>query len=279
MKNNNLSIVIILYEPNVSQLENTLNSLKDFSLIFVNNSLREDNIKTHIKLLSKKRNVIHIINHNNLGLSKALNQGISQSLLNKKKYILFFDQDTVVSKGKVEKLLSSFINYSDPLMVAMGSGYRTELNNNPYFMKYGLLRKRVYKGKKNIVEVDSVITSGLIVYASIFKYAGNFNENLFIDYVDIEFSLRLKDMGFKIYGNYEVGFRHKIGDSFFSIANKKYPIHAMPRYRLLIKDFFKLFHLQVNRLFIFHEFFQLLLRFFIAMFYYSNNFIKKNGKN
>jgi len=62
------------------------------------------------------------------------------------------------------------------------------------------------------VEVDHLITSGCLVPMDAWKCAGAFLDALFIDYVDIEWSLRLRNRGWHLFGVGDAMLMHSIGD-------------------------------------------------------------------
>jgi rhamnosyltransferase len=57
----------------------------------------------------------------------------------------------------------------------------------------------------------SCITSGAMINAEIFRTLGLMEEQLFIDYVDIEFSLRMRAAGFKIVESSNALLAHSLG--------------------------------------------------------------------
>lgn len=61
-------------------------------------------------------------------------------------------------------------------------------NNQPLFLQIGGLKaKRQYDGVNgSVVDVDYLIASGCLILVNVLKDAGLMNEDLFIDYVDIE---------------------------------------------------------------------------------------------
>jgi rhamnosyltransferase len=66
--------------------------------------------------------------------------------------------------------------------------------------------------ENNVQEVITAITSGNIVKTEIFEKVGLFDENLFIDYVNHEFCLRIRKHGYKIFSIQSVYLLHRLGD-------------------------------------------------------------------
>jgi rhamnosyltransferase len=51
------------------------------------------------------------------------------------------------------------------------------------------------------------------------------DENLFIDYIDYEWCLRAKSIGYKIYKSNNLFINHNLGDAFVNVFGFKKPIH------------------------------------------------------
>jgi rhamnosyltransferase len=71
--------------------------------------------------------------------------------------------------------------------------------------------------KEEFTEKKIVMTSGNLLNLDAYLTVGDFNENLFIDYVDYEYCLRLRNHNFKIIQNNSVWLKHSLGD--FSVRN------------------------------------------------------------
>jgi len=276
----NVVLIIVLFNPDLVFLENNIQKLKDFSVICVNNTIDKKNNSDINKTIKKYQYASIINNYKNLGLSKALNIGINKSLELNAKKVMLFDQDTLLDVKKIKDHLNMFDSIDDPLMVALGASYVRSKKDKPYFMSYGLFRKRMYQqGSKKIIRIHSAITSGLLIYAPIFRYTGLFDENLFIDYVDIEWSLRIRRMGFHLYGNFNTKFIHTIGDEVLSVLGKKVPIHSIVRFKQLMKDFKYIATQKKYFWFVFHESFQLFLRSALLVFINMIHFLKLKKSN
>jgi rhamnosyltransferase len=61
------------------------------------------------------------------------------------------------------------------------------------------------------VPADYLITSGSLIRLEVFDAIGLYDEDLFIDYVDIEWGLRAKAHGFRHFGVCTVEMRHRLG--------------------------------------------------------------------
>lgn len=62
--------------------------------------------------------------------------------------------------------------------------------------------------------VDYAITSGNLLHLDVWRVAGPFNEDYFIDCIDFDFSLRARQRGFAIHKASKALLRHELGQSF-----------------------------------------------------------------
>ncbi|TEB40741.1 glycosyltransferase family 2 protein, partial [Flavobacterium circumlabens] len=82
-----------------------------------------------------------------------------------------------------------------------------------YYPDYIIDGKLYDKSIKEDNEPIIVMTSGNIVNLKIHEKIGGFEEKLFIDYVDIEYCLKLKKEGYSIANLPNVLLQHELGDS------------------------------------------------------------------
>jgi rhamnosyltransferase len=63
-----------------------------------------------------------------------------------------------------------------------------------------------------VVPSDYLITSGSLIRVEVFDAVGLFDEDLFIDYVDIEWGLRARSRGYQSFGICSIEMLHRLGD-------------------------------------------------------------------
>jgi rhamnosyltransferase len=154
--------------------------------------------------LGVRENVTCIRNRENLGVAAALNQGVRRALADDGGcgWIATFDQDSLPAPEMVENMLKAWKSHPQPekLMVAgprtifAGSTCRPSPVANPSWL-----------------EATYVITSGSFFSPRAFAAAGYFNEGLFIDYVDVEYCLRLKTLGYRVIEVHSAEILHQMG--------------------------------------------------------------------
>lgn len=194
---------IVLYNPCIDRLR------KNIDAIFpqVNEVLLIDNASTNIddinKLVDdyKKKNVsIELVcNDKNKGIAYALNQILEYALKNKYPLFLTLDQDSISSS----ELILRYAEYYDNSVGQMTCNIVDEKTGTVDYVLWDNMKKK---------EVDTCITSGALNNTIAINRVGGFNSSLYIDGVDLDVSLKLRNFGYKILRvNYD-GLLHELGD-------------------------------------------------------------------
>lgn len=189
-----LCAVIILYNPDQNVINNISSYIYDLDKLYIIDNSDEKDIIL-VNKLKEYLNICYIDNHGNKGIAYALNVGCTAAIKNGYKWVLTFDQDSLVSLGMIEELLKYKANN-----VAIISPFHAD--------KYFPFNKT----DTMIQEVLSVATSGNLLNLEIFEKIGRFEEKLFIDYVDIEYCLRANTSGYKILLVNNAILKHKLGE-------------------------------------------------------------------
>lgn len=157
------------------------------TVIIDNNSYSES--KVWLEKISLLDRVGIIYNSVNAGVAAALNQGIGIAKSKSFEWVMLFDQDTLVSGHFFETISLQCRQIGDECKVGIiGAGY-SENKNSIVLEDSG----------QTLKETDFVITSGSLLRLSVYDQAGPFPDDFFIDYVDIEYCLRLRSKGFKVF--------------------------------------------------------------------------------
>ncbi len=235
---NKIFAVVVLYNPDMEIVESQYNSLYDQ----VNHIVYVDNGSSNIKELEEKffekiqdRGKLTLIkNKENMGLGFAHNQGISYSKKENADYVLILDHDSVLKDGFTKSLLASYLSSSETKIGAIGPIYINEETKEIYpITKYiGPFIKRIIP-KTNLVEASCLISSGSLIPIKVLDAVGCMNEDLFVDYIDIDWSYRARNKGYKLYANPNAVMNHKIGDKRISVFGRKISMHSpLRRYYL-----------------------------------------------
>jgi len=144
-------------------------------------------------------------NSANLGIARALNQGIQHAIARGYSWALLLDQDTVVDDTLVAGLLATYAACPDAeRTAAVGARFR-DTRDRPAESRALGARGELWQ------EVEAVITSGTLLPLRAFADIGPFREDFFIDYVDIEYCLRARARGYRIIENPSPLMSHTVG--------------------------------------------------------------------
>ena len=185
----NVCAAIVTYQPDIEELRVNLARIRPqvASVVLIDNASR-DALRNGLRGLSDEFSCTLIENAENLGIAAALNQAVTFAAAQPADFILFLDQDSGVSPDFVaqewrcyeESSQENRIGVVTPTVVKRFSGARlspVELSNGTPVLAQ---------------------TSGALMPLAIFADAGLFREDLFIDYVDYEYCLRMAKRGWKI---------------------------------------------------------------------------------
>lgn len=212
--------VVTLFNPKTKVLSN----LRTY-LPYVKELLVVDNSKEPFDLSSLKKEFpcISILSHSqNLGIAKALNLAIVYAKSKGYKWLLTMDQDSSFTSEEIRKFISYF----------------NELNHENLAIFTALHNKKFLKKKKIFnIEEDFVMTSGNIINLNKAIKVGLFDERLFIDEVDHDFCLRLREEGFSIIQNHNCYLHHTLGVKYKNINLYSYGrLYYMIRNYLYIRE-------------------------------------------
>jgi hypothetical protein len=216
MKNINISIIIINYNV-AKEVDNCINSLinvirDNYEILVVDNNSSDRDIE----LLSEKyKNVKFFFLKENLGFARANNYAVDFC---KYENILFVNPDTII----IEDFITTIINFIElnPKAGACGPmllnkdfsyqhstgiklGYIYEFCEAMMFIKIlrYFYKKILLKNIKNNkpVKVSWLSAACLIMSKNVFRNAGGFNPDFFLNYEDIDLCERIRKAGFTNY--------------------------------------------------------------------------------
>jgi rhamnosyltransferase len=178
----------------------------------------------------------------NSGIAHAQNIGALKALAEGADILVFFDQDSTVKPGMLQCLVES-LGVGTPEIVSPISV--DEVGNIPQpaerLDRFGFAT-RVYAGEAHTrYPVDIVISSGTAATREVFDIVGQFDEALFIDFVDADWCLRCRSKNIPIYVVPKAVMPHRIGSGFVKIGGFTVLIHSPTRCYYQIRNCFLLF--------------------------------------
>jgi len=177
----------------------------------------------------------------NKGIAFAQNVGIEWAEKNGANHILFLDHDSIPEKDMVSKLLDATISMTskDISVAAVGPRYYDVRHNNPppfiRIRKFGIKRCQC-NHEHEVVPVDYLISSGCLIPMKVIKKVGIMREEFFIDYVDIEWGLRARSLGFQSFGVCDARMHHELGEEPIRFLGLTFPIHSPLRHYYLFRN-------------------------------------------
>jgi len=111
------------------------------------------------------------------------------------------------------------------------------------FKPFRLIRSKPDK-QNSVTYPQYVITSGSFIPISVLDDVGIMREELFIDFVDIEWCLRARAKGYEIVSFPKVEIAHHLGDSSVSFMGTNYPIHSPLRMYYYFRNAMYLYRLR-----------------------------------
>lgn len=235
--------IIVTFEPNEKHLQKVINTLKNTGIfpIIVDNS--EKNKVDIIDIEFK------IDMNGNQGIAAAQNCGIRKAIEIGAKYVIFLDQDSNIDK---KFLINMIKNVNKGLCVYTPVIFDDETNieiPSQRITKFGLTKDVFCYKSKGLRKTDIAISSGMFMPIDVFKYIGFFDEDFYIDFVDVEWCIRCYKKNMPIYVVPSAILKHKIGDMYKKIGLITINVHSPKRTYYKVRNSFLLLRKNVNVVF------------------------------
>ncbi len=202
MINKDVLVAITSFNPDfrLKELVNIVNQDPSVSTIVIydNNS---ENGKEILQEIEKKYGAIHIFwSKQNNGLGLAYNYLI-KTYLKDEYFVITFDQDSKIDPFFVSILRSRLINENskNPNVISIGPRILNVDNSNASI-------------ERKLRKMPVLITSGNLFFIKAYNQVGGFDDDLFIDCVDFDFSLRLRSKKFALIQDREICLYQDIGE-------------------------------------------------------------------
>ena len=176
----------------------------------------------------------------NTGVATALNAGFQWVQAQNADFVITFDQDSEPASDMVARLVLAYqtLSASGQKVGAVGPQQEDRRTGRraPFLAPISRHRRRVVPEAGQTVEVDHLITSGCLVPIHVWREVGPFLDELFIDYVDIEWSLRLRHHGWHLFGVGGATLTHAIGDQVARWWGWQFPWHSPLRHYFIFRN-------------------------------------------
>jgi len=202
----NICAIVVTYNPDMDLPKRIELIRKQVDRVVIVDNNSSENCLVMIKKISSNLEVDLIINNQNLGIATALNYGVRYALDfgDTYKWFLTLDQDTLPYPSMIESLIYAYENCPFKESVGIiGSNYQEWTTGNILFTGGQV--------NQTWAEVENLPTSGCLTSIQAFKSVGSFRDDLFIDFVDVEYCMRMREKGYKVIISPTIGMRHPLG--------------------------------------------------------------------
>ncbi len=238
MPNNTVVAVIVIYQPQAEIISALINAISPqlAHVVVIDNGSSDE-----MKRMLAAFDIVYLDQGGNQGLAAGFNSGIRWALDNAASHVILFDQDSLPSPALVAGLLAAERRLLDRLIepAAVGPVY-SDVKSNAIAPIIGF--EHYYTKKKytpdfdDYIEAGYLISSGQLIRCAILEKVGWMRADLFIDAIDIEWSLRARHRGYRSFGIAGVTMRHNLGDQTIQIAGATKSIHGPLRHYYIIRN-------------------------------------------
>jgi len=213
---NSVVAVVITYQPELEALGHLLDVLRGQ----VNSVLVVDNgSEPNLEAWNNERGTyaVDLIRlGENYGIATAQNTGIEWAKNGGAEFVLLMDQDSIPAIDMVENLLNavSTLEAEGKAVACVGPYYTDQRHatSSPFVRLERMKIRRIpCTDSTPLIPVDFVISSGCLIPMKVLHAVGGMLDDLFIDYVDIEWGLRARRDGYQSYGVFAAKMRHSLG--------------------------------------------------------------------
>lgn len=237
--------IVVTYNPDLAVLVQQLESLVpqlDCIYIIDNGS---HNSKFIVEIICKfecSNKIKYLGLIENIGLAAAQNIGINRAKEISASHIVLFDQDSLLENEFINGLLAceKELLGQGVSVAAIGPSFYdpTTGADYPATIYCGPFIKRVNFDDEDYLEATFIIASGCMIRMDILDQTGLMCEELFVDYIDVEWCLRAKSKGLPVYITKKARMAHTVGDKRISVFGRTMSVHGPIRRYYLIRNSF-----------------------------------------
>lgn len=219
-KLDDICCVVVVYNADDKVIFNMNKTLQYVGkIVVVDNGSSNGIIDKITEAFSNEQKVTLIENKENAGIAFALNQGLNYADKNGYKLFLSMDHDSYFEGNGIEILLNAMNQHN---IESVGPCWN---------------KKQIFT--QEIIEMKKLISSGNMTVTEIAVRAGGFDNDMFIDEVDSDFSYRVRLCGGKCAIVSDVKLVHKLGEVInaqFLFVKKDIIIHSPFRHYYMARN-------------------------------------------
>ncbi len=238
-----VAAVIVLYNPDMSLLDRLLRSVVgQVDKIYVIDNSPGSTADFSSFFDPYQDSISYVPLGENRGIATAQNVGIRASMDAGYSHVLLLDQDSALPQYMVNKLLDAEgeLVRAGEKVAAVGPLFIDEKTGKRSFAirsaRIGVNRIAIDPSCHEPLQTDHLIASGALIRISVLQYIGMMRDDLFIDWVDIEWCMRAQYKGYRCYIIPHAIMRHSIGDGNVRILGKDINLHSDLRNYYMIRN-------------------------------------------
>jgi rhamnosyltransferase len=238
-------LIFVLYQPAGDFLRNLLKARAACpNVVAVDNSPEAD-LRLHGRL--REQGIELVFNRNNGGLAGAYNRGAELLLARQCDLIFLLDQDSDIEPSFFAEMMKAATALSSDTLLIGPKIYEIALGKCMPVIPPGKRFPKPFRiddQTEGLFPTLCIISSGSAISAAAYRKLGPFREDYFIEYVDVEYSLRAQSRNVPVYMNAAVTLRQTNGrierhGRWFTTnhaASRRYyiarnSVHCLHRYR------------------------------------------------
>jgi rhamnosyltransferase len=233
--------VIVTFNPDPEVLRALLDRLlpQVGHAVLVDNGSKEDT-PTLIADMGHENMSVRSLGQN-FGLAFAQNVGIELAKVSGAEFVLLSDQDSVPEPDMVKILVgaSHQLGSMGHEVAAVGPRYVDTRHSVParfVAVEGRRVAWRLADSVGDYLEVNHLIASGCLIRMRALELVGGMTADLFIDYVDIDWALRARSVGLKLFGVTKTRLLHRIGDAPIAFGGRYFQVHSSVRHYYMMRN-------------------------------------------
>lgn len=242
----NLLAVTVCYHPDLVALRRQVDVLAvtgsaAVALLLIDNGSKPEILDVLRQWAAADHRIALMELGENRGIAVAHNCGIAHARQHGFTHLLLMDQDSLPAHDMVAELTKALARLEGEHRhaAAVGPWYHDPaLGNPPDFVRlhwWGVSRFSEQPDRP-VVEVDYLISSGCLISLKALAAIGGMQEALFIDYVDIEWGLRARRLGWTLHGVFPARMSHSLGPRIVHFLWRRFPLHSPQRHYFVVRN-------------------------------------------
>jgi rhamnosyltransferase len=178
----------------------------------------------------------------NLGIAAAQNLGLAWAQKRGASHVLLLDHDAVAAPDMAAALLREMRlrQKAGERVAAVGPVIADPRRSRPapFFRvtPLGLRRVTAPDAGQHSAQVDFLISAGVLIDMAALLEVGMMREDLFIDYVDLEWCMRATARGWRLYGHFGTGIDHRLGEEPLRFLGRRVMAHSPLRHYYMARN-------------------------------------------